>query len=163
MLVWLLDNSGKIRIWDTTQAEHILKYEYQPISGVIKDIVWSPDSKRIAVCGEGREKCVPVKRTTFYIVSIFRFGHVFLWDSGSSVGDITGHSKPINSIDYRQVRPFRVATGGEDRIACWYEGPPFRYKNAFHDHQRFVNVVRFSPDGERLLTGGADGKVCHYI
>ena len=53
------DSSGKIRIWDTTQAEHILKYEYQPISGVIKDIVWSPDSKRIAVCGEGREKCVP--------------------------------------------------------------------------------------------------------
>ncbi len=50
------DASGKIRIWDTTQKEHILKYEYQPISGKIKDIVWSPDSKRIAVCGEGREK-----------------------------------------------------------------------------------------------------------
>ena len=76
------------------------------------------------------------------------------------MGEISGHSKPINSIDYRQVRPFRVATGGEDRIACWYEGPPFRYKTAFHDHQRFVNVVRFSPDGERLMTGGADGKVC---
>lgn len=72
VLVWLLDNSGKIRIWDTTQAEHILKYEYQPISGVIKDIVWSPDSKRIAVCGEGREKCVPVKQiTTFLCCSIF--------------------------------------------------------------------------------------------
>ena len=50
------DMSGKIRIWDTTQKEHILKYEYQPISGKIKDIVWSPDSKRIAICGEGREK-----------------------------------------------------------------------------------------------------------
>ena len=50
------DVSGKIRIWDTTQMEHILKYEYQPISGRIKDIAWSPDSKRIAVCGEGREK-----------------------------------------------------------------------------------------------------------
>lgn len=50
------DVSGKIRIWDTTQKEHILKYEYQPIAGSIKDIAWSPDSKRIAVCGEGREK-----------------------------------------------------------------------------------------------------------
>lgn len=123
--------------------------------------MWSPDSKRIAVCGEGREKCVPVKMNQIILLHFnsTRFGHVFLWDSGSSVGDITGHSKPINSIDYRQERPFRVATGGEDRIACWYEGPPFRYKNAFHDHQRFVNVVRFSPDGGRLLTGGADGKV----
>jgi len=90
---------------------------------------------------------------------LLRYGHVFLWDSGSSVGEIIGHSKPINSIDYRPTRPFRVATGGEDRIACWFEGPPFRYKNSFHDHERFVNVVRFSPDGERLLTGGADGKV----
>lgn len=52
----ILDISGKIRIWDTTQKTHILKYEYQPISGKIKDIAWSPDSKRIAVCGEGREK-----------------------------------------------------------------------------------------------------------
>ena len=58
--VLLLDTSGKVRIWDTTQKEHILKYEYQPISGKIKDIAWSPDSKRIAVCGEGREKLVPV-------------------------------------------------------------------------------------------------------
>jgi WD40 repeat protein len=109
------DVSGKIRIWDTTQKEHILKYEYQPIAGAIKDIAWSPDSKRIAVCGEGREK----------------FGHVFLWDSGSSVGEIMGHSKFINSIDYRPSRPFRVATGGEDKKVCWFEGPPFRYKNTF--------------------------------
>jgi len=50
------DISGKIRIWDLTQKEHLLKYEYQPISGTIKDIAWTEDSKRIAVCGEGREK-----------------------------------------------------------------------------------------------------------
>lgn len=60
-----------------------------------------------------------------------RFGHVFLWDSGSSVGDIIGHSKFINSIDYRPTRPFRVATAGEDNSVGWFEGPPFRYKNAF--------------------------------
>ena len=59
-----------------------------------------------------------------------RFGHVFLWDSGSSVADIIGHSKAINSIDYRPVRPFRVATAGEDKTVGWYEGPPFRYKNS---------------------------------
>ena len=50
------DLSGKLRIWDTTQQEHLLKYEYQPLSGRIKDIAWSPDSKRIVVVGEGREK-----------------------------------------------------------------------------------------------------------
>lgn len=136
------DSSGKIRIWDTTQKEHILKYEYQPLSGKIKDIAWSPDSKRIAVCGEGREK----------------FGHVFLWDSGSSVGEIMGHSKFINSIDYRPVRPFRVVTAGEDTKIGWFEGPPFRYKNAFKEHTRFVNAIRFSADGALFCSGGADGK-----
>lgn len=50
------DVSGKLRIWDTTQKEHLLKYEYQPFAGKIKDIAWTEDSKRIAVVGEGREK-----------------------------------------------------------------------------------------------------------
>lgn len=50
------DQSGKIRIWDTTQATHILKAEYPVISGPIRDIAWSEDSKRIAAVGEGRER-----------------------------------------------------------------------------------------------------------
>lgn len=53
-----IDVSGKIRIWDTTQKEHILKYEYTPFAGPIKDIAWTEDSQRIAVVGEGREKWV---------------------------------------------------------------------------------------------------------
>ena len=34
----------------------LLKYEYQSLSGAIKDIAWSEDSKRIVVVGAGREK-----------------------------------------------------------------------------------------------------------
>lgn len=51
-----LDASGKLRIWDTTQKEHLLKFEYTPISGKIKDIAWTEDNKRMAVVGDGREK-----------------------------------------------------------------------------------------------------------
>lgn len=36
----------------------MLKYEYTPISGKVKDIAWTEDSKRIAVVGDGREKYV---------------------------------------------------------------------------------------------------------
>jgi WD40 repeat protein len=135
------DESGKIRIWDTTQKEHILKNEYQPIAGKIKDIAWDPESKRIAICGEGREK----------------FGHVFLWDTGSSVGEISGHSKFINSIDLKPSRPYRCVTAGEDLAIAWFEGPPFKYKKVIRDHSRFVNAIRFSPNGERVCSGGADG------
>ncbi|XP_021340511.1 WD repeat-containing protein 1-A-like [Mizuhopecten yessoensis] len=54
------DTSGKVIIWDTTQKEHINKCEYQPISGIIKDIAWDGESKRMAVGGQGKEKYVAI-------------------------------------------------------------------------------------------------------
>uniref|UniRef100_A0A3P9KJ77 WD repeat domain 1 n=1 Tax=Oryzias latipes TaxID=8090 RepID=A0A3P9KJ77_ORYLA len=140
------DASGKIRIWDTTQKEHMLKYEYTPISGKIKDIAWTEDSKRIAVVGDGREK----------------FGAVFLWDSGSSVGELSGHSKLINSVDIRQKRPYRLAAASDDTCGSFFEGPPFKFKFTLRDHSQFVNCVRFSPDGNRFATAGADGQIFLY-
>ncbi|XP_046721677.1 WD repeat-containing protein 1 isoform X2 [Silurus meridionalis] len=137
------DVSGKIRIWDTTQKEHLLKYEYQPFGGKIKDITWTEDSKRIAVVGEGREK----------------FGAVFLWDSGSSVGELVGHSKIINSVDLKQTRPYRLVTGSDDNCTTFFEGPPFKFKGTTSLHSRFVNCVRFSPDGNRFVSAGADGQI----
>ena len=53
---FVLDQSGKVRIWDTVNKEHLLKNEFQPIGGPIKDISWSPDSQRLVVVGEGRER-----------------------------------------------------------------------------------------------------------
>eukprot|EP01114_Cavostelium_apophysatum_P020409 TRINITY_DN682_c0_g1_i1.p1 TRINITY_DN682_c0_g1~~TRINITY_DN682_c0_g1_i1.p1 ORF type:complete len:604 (+),score=185.68 TRINITY_DN682_c0_g1_i1:158-1969(+) len=134
------DVSGAVRIWDTTQKEHILKAEFKIIAGPVLDLQWSDDSKRIIAVGDGKE----------------RFGAVFLWDTGSSVGEITGHSKTITSCDFKQTRPYRVATGSEDFLTCWFEGPPFKFKKSIKDHTRFVNCVRFSPDGNKLLTVSSD-------
>jgi len=140
------DITGKVRIWDLTQKEHLLKYEYQPISGAIKDIVWTEDSKRIAVCGEGRSK----------------YGAAFLWDSGSSCGDLSGPSKSCNSIDIKQNRPYRLILASEDYTSYFCEGPPFKMKNINSQHTNFVNVCRYSPDGSKFVTGGADGKAFIY-
>jgi len=134
------DVAGTVRIWDTTQKEHILKIELKVLAGPILDIQWSDDSKRVVVVGEGKEK----------------FGAVFLWDSGSSVGEITGHTKPITTVDFKQTRPYRVATGSEDSQVNWFEGPPFKFKHAMKEHTRFVNCVRFSPDGNKLLSVSSD-------
>lgn len=140
------DQYGRLRIWDTTNKEHILKTEYQPLGGAIKDISWSPDNQRMVVAGEGRDS----------------YGRVFLVETGSSVGEIIGHSKPINSVDYRQARPFRIVTASEDNQVNFYEGPPFKFSLSEQDHTRFVNAVRFSPDGTHFATGGADGKCFLY-
>ena len=52
----IVDVTGKVRIWDTVNAEHILKNEYTPFSGPVKDLDWSGDSQRMVVGGQGREK-----------------------------------------------------------------------------------------------------------
>ena len=140
------DQSGKVRIWDTTNKEHILKNEYQPLSGTIKDLQWSSDNQRILVGGEGREK----------------FGHVFSADTGTSVGEIMGTSKAINSVDFKPSRPFRAVVASEDNSICYFEGPPFKWKKTLSDHDRFVNVIRYAPNGERFVSGGADGKLNVY-
>ncbi|TMW42824.1 hypothetical protein DOY81_012095, partial [Sarcophaga bullata] len=140
------DQSGKIRIWDTVNKEHILKNEFQPIGGPIKDIAWSPDNQRIVVVGEGRE----------------RFGHVFMAETGTSVGEISGQSKPINSCDFRPARPFRIVTGSEDNTIGVFEGPPFKFKMTKQEHSRFVQAVRYSPDGKFFASAGFDGKVFLY-
>jgi len=136
------DTSGVVKIWDTTQAEHPLKLELKPLSGPILDMVWSDDSKRIVVVGEGREK----------------YGAAFFWDSGASVGEITGHSKAICSVDFKQTRPYRVVTGSEDFGVNWFEGPPFKYKNSLKEHTRYVNCVRFNKQGTHFITVGSDKK-----
>ncbi|XP_074598989.1 actin-interacting protein 1-like [Brevipalpus obovatus] len=137
------DQSGKVRIWDTTQKEHILKNEFQPFAGTIRDLAWSNDSQRIVAVGEGREK----------------FGHVFMMETGTSVGEITGHSKVINSCDFRPTRPYRVVTGGEDNLIAVLEGPPFKFKQQLENHSKYVQSVRYSPNGEMFASGGFDGRV----
>ena len=61
-----------------------------------------------------------------FTLPIHRFGSVFLWDSGSSVGNIDGHSKAVNAVDYKPTRPFRICTASEDREIGFFEGPPFK-------------------------------------
>lgn len=140
------DQHGKIRIWDTTQKEHILKNEFQPFAGNVKDLAWSADSQRIVAVGEGRE----------------RFGHVFAMDTGTSIGEIAGHSKIINSCDFKPSRPFKIVTGSEDTFVSIYEGPPFKFKSQLQDHNRFVQAIRFSPSGEQFASAGFDGKLFVY-
>lgn len=65
-------------------------------------------------------------------IHLCRFGHVFMADTGTSVGEIAGHSNLINSCDFRPKRPFRIITGSEDNSVGIYEGPPFKFKTTLN-------------------------------
>ncbi|KAG2236851.1 hypothetical protein INT48_002664 [Thamnidium elegans] len=140
------DVNGNIRIWDTVNEEHILKNEIRPISGKISDIAWDSESKRLIGVGEGKES----------------FGHAFSFDTLSSVGEITGHSKVINSVSIRQQRPFKAVTASDDMTVAFFTGVPFKYVKTIRDHTRFVHSVQFSPNGDFFASAGADGKIFLY-
>lgn len=65
---------------------------------------------------------------------MYRFGHVFMAETGTSVGEISGQSKSINSCDFRPTRPFRLITGSEDNTIGIFEGPPFKFKYVHEIH-----------------------------
>ncbi|KAE8667207.1 Detected protein of confused Function [Hibiscus syriacus] len=134
------DVSGVIRIWGT-HNDFVLKNEFKLLSGRIDDLQWSPDGLRIVACGDGKGKS---------------------WDSGSTVGDFDGHSKRVLSCHFKPTRSFRIASCGEDFLVNFYEGPPFKFKLSHRGHSNFVNCIRFSPDGSKLISVSSDKKGIIY-
>ena len=51
-----------------------------------------------------------------------------MWDTGTSVGTLSGPAKPCNNIDIKQNRPYRLIISSEDYSSYFYEGPPFKFK-----------------------------------
>ncbi|KAI0386570.1 WD40 repeat-like protein [Hypomontagnella monticulosa] len=140
------DVTGSVRIWDSIEAENT-KGEYHIISGRINDIAWDGDSQRIIAVGDGRD----------------RFGHCITADSGNSVGEVSGHSKVINAVAIRQMRPLRAATVSDDMAMCLLHGAPFKFNSkAAGLHKGFVLGTAFSPDGNTLVTVGADKRIQLY-
>lgn len=123
-----------------------MKAEYPIIGGPIRDIAWNDDSKRIAVVGEGRE----------------RFGHVFLFDTGTSNGNLSGQSRAMTSIDFKPTRPYRLVSTSEDNTVALFEGPPFKFKTVFREHNNFAQCVRYNKAGTLFASCSSDGKIIIY-
>lgn len=140
------DVSGSVRVWDSNNAEST-KGEYHIIAGQINDIAWDGDSQRIIAVGNGKE----------------RYGHCITADSGNSVGEISGHSGQINCVSLRQQRPLRAATGSDDTSMAFFHGAPFKFNTSVRGkHDRFIYGTAFSPDGNHLVTVGADKRIWLY-
>lgn len=133
------DESGKVRVWAWNNVEHSLKFECPALGGEVEDVAWDSESKRILAVGGGQTKA-----------------KVFMWDTGSNLAEIVPHNKKAITGDLKPSRPFRLVTGAEDFGMQWYEGPPFKYNKGLKEHSNFVNCVRFSPDGSRLISVSSD-------
>lgn len=138
------DASGKVLVWSRNGNRDLPKLECQALGGGVDDVCWSFDGQRIVASGDGRGTLVKA----------------FMWDSGNSVGEFDGLSKRVNSAAMRPKRPFRVITGSEDSTINVYNGPPFKFAASHKElHTKFVNCIRYRPDGEVALSCSSDGTV----
>ncbi|CAL9730446.1 actin-interacting protein 1 [Monosporozyma unispora] len=149
------DSSGKVIVWswnfiddnDHTRVETKVKSEFQVLSGPITDISWDFEGRRLCVVGDGKDQ----------------FGSFISWDSGNSLGEVTGHSTKVNSCDMKQSRPMRAVTVDDNGKVVFYTGPPFKFSTSdqlHHDQNKFIRDVKFQPgDGKVLVSVGSDRKI----
>lgn len=142
------DCSGKVRVWSWDNPEHLTKLETQVFAGAVNDIDWDMESKKIVAVGENGNglsiKC-------------------FTWDTGNSVGEMMGHSKRVCTVAYKPSRPFRIMTGGEDFRVCFFKGPPFKMEHSNDTvHTNFINCVRYSSDGSKVISVSTDKNIQKY-
>ncbi|EWC46509.1 hypothetical protein DRE_04232 [Drechslerella stenobrocha 248] len=138
------DESGMVRVWDCAGEDMNTKGEFPIINGRINDIAWDSESKRIISVGDGKE----------------RYGHCMTWDTGNSIGEISGHQNVVNAASIKPTRPYRAATAGDDNSVVFYNGPPFKFANSMRgSHTNFIQGLSFSPDGMHLVSVGSDQKI----
>lgn len=140
------DSQGNVRVWDCVTEDNHLKLETNIISGRINDLTWDGESKRIIAVGDGNK----------------RFGHAFTFDTGNSVGEISGHSEIVNAVSIRKQRPYRAVTVSDDTSVVFYHGPPFLFHSISRFHKKYVHDVAYSPNGDFFCTVGGDSKIIIY-
>ncbi|KDR80239.1 hypothetical protein GALMADRAFT_242541 [Galerina marginata CBS 339.88] len=140
------DITGKVNVWDVIGEDKVSKGEYRVISGRVNDLAWDGESKRIIAVGDGKEK----------------FGAAFMMDTGSSTGEIIGHSKIVNAVSIRHQRPFRAATAGDDNLIVFHTGVPYKYEKIIKTHTKFVQDVQYAPSGDQFASVGSDAKIFLY-
>lgn len=150
------DDQGRVIVWgwnmnDTNNTVEInIKSEFVVLAGKVTDISWDFEGRRLCVVGEGKD----------------RFGAFISWDSGNSLGEITGHSQRINACHFKQSRPMRAITVGDEGAVVFYQGPPFKFSSSdrvHHDQGKFIRDVQFSPDSSDFaLTVSSDRKIACF-
>jgi WD40 repeat protein len=124
----------------------LTKLETPVFAGAIADLDWDMESKKIVAVGEGSGM----------------MAKVFAWDTGNSAGEMVGHNKRITSVAYKPTRPFKIMTGSEDMRTLFYAGPPFKLDHSNAPHTNFVNCVRYTPDGAKVVSVSSDKKIQFY-
>ncbi len=125
-----------MRLFDLTTGEQLLPLYFHP--DIVNDLAYSPDGTQLATAGQD--------------------GVVRIWDTAT--GEVAwelAHQTPVASVTFRVDGSQLVAASGETAV-MWdlttgESAPPIS------GHNGLIHHAIFSPDGQFLVTAGADGLV----
>jgi WD40 repeat protein len=135
------------------------------ISNEGKVIVWNPESNaaNFSIPTEGREiKVIRFKPDENILALGDAEGNVDLWDINArkKISEVKAHSSQVNDIQFNPDLK-QMATAGNDKtlkifniqnITDLSEAPV-----ALSDNEGFVLVMKFSPDGQFIVSGAYEG------
>lgn len=145
------DTSGTLHLWSQNREGVSLKLWSLKTEltghrgGGITDLAFSDDARQLVVVG-------------------YNGGIVVRVDSGSIVGPLMGHGDsgvPVSSVSFRHKKPYVIASAGMGRkgVVCFHEyEAELRFAHRA-EVESPVYCVRFSPDGDRLVSCSGDGRV----
>jgi len=140
------DVKGCVKIWSWEHKDLLVKKEFDfLLGGKIRQMHFTEDGQKLVVCGEGSGVYAKA-------ISI---------DTGSTLGELGGHSKPLLACTlFSAKRPFQIASGGEDQIINFYQGPPFKFKHSNQkSHTNYVTDLKFNPAGDTLVSVSSDKRI----
>jgi WD40 repeat protein len=142
-------DDGMVRIWDPVAAKELVTLSGH--HGSVLGVVFSADGKLIASASADHT--------------------IKIWDaaSGAEVRTLTGHYGRVNSVAFSPDGRW-IASGAEGpteaegessaegELKVW-DAATGELRHNLWGHSGIVNVVTFSPDGERLVSGSNDQTV----
>jgi WD40 repeat protein len=131
-------SGGEMKVWDVATGRE--KFSAEEASGGFRSVQFSPDGKRLAVCG-------------------WR-GFVRQWEaeSGKEILRVPGNTGKAIALAFNPAARRLVAGGEDGMVRVWKVGPPPEpLALGAQRNQRYD--VTFSPDGTRLASLGVEAGI----